>query len=214
MLYNIQTKQWDDELLAIFHIDKSILAEVVDSQADYGSYATSSTHMAHTIKAVVGDQQASMYAAGTATGTTKVTYGTGIFPMKLIGSQFALKDGYLTTLAIGSNGKPTFALEGKVENAAPRVNKVYGIDKPAFDQLMLGLAHEAAPTIAGLVDHPNHLVYVDGGISQNDDILREQEKLNHIRTERLASHNGTALGVARLLFTANLKLSPAPSLAI
>ena len=199
MLYNIHTHTWDEELLEIFGVNRNTLAEVQLSRSNFGSYATASTHAAHTIRAVVGDQQASMYAAGSKPGITKVTYGTGIFPMRLIGDAFQLKDGFLTTLAIGPNCKPTYAFEGKIENAAPRVSKVYGIDKPAFDALMLSLAHEAAPVIGRLVE-AGETVYVDGGISQNDDILAEQEKLNSIKTKRLSTHNGTALGVAKLIF--------------
>lgn len=198
MLYNIHTYSWDEELLQIFGVSRSTLAEVQPSRSNFGSYATASTHVEHRILAVVGDQQASMYAAGSEAGTSKVTYGTGIFPMRLIGDTFQLKKGFLTTLAIGPNGKPTYALEGKIENAAPRVSKVYGIDKPAFDALMLSLAHEAAPVIGKLIE-AGEVVFVDGGISQNNDILAEQEKLNGIITKRLSTHNGTALGVAKLL---------------
>lgn len=198
MLYNIHTHSWDEELLQIFEVNRSFLAEVQPSRSNFGSYATASTHIGHRILAVVGDQQASMYAAGSEAGTAKVTYGTGIFPMRLIGDTFQLKDGFLTTLAIGPNGKPTYALEGKIENAAPRVSKVYGIDKPAFDALMLSLAHEAAPIIGKLIE-AGEVVFVDGGISQNNDILAEQEKLNGIITKRLSTHNGTALGVAKLV---------------
>lgn len=200
MLYNIHTQDWDEELLHIFKVPRAILAEVRQSRSDFGTYATSTTHMAHHIQAVVGDQQASMFAAGSRPGTAKITYGTGIFPMRLIGDAFQLQDGVLTTLAIGPNGQATYALEGKVENAAPRVSKVYGIDKPAFDQLMIQLAHEAAPVIDRIVD-PGEVVFVDGGISQNDDILAEQEKLNNIKVQRLSTHNGTALGVAKLLLS-------------
>ncbi len=198
MLYNIHTEHWDKELLELFGVSESILPKVTRSRFDFGTYATASTHMSHHIAAVVGDQQASMYAAGTKPGTTKITYGTGIFPMRIIGKNFRLKEGYLTTLAIGKDGEPVYALEGKVENAAPRVSKVFGINKPAFDKLMITLAHEAADTVAGLVGK-GQVVYVDGGISQNDDILAEQERLNHIRIKRLSTYHGTALGVAALI---------------
>lgn len=202
MLFNIHTHKWDEELLQMFKVDRAVLAEVQPSRSNFGSYATSNTHMAHNIRAVIGDQQASLYAAGSEPGTAKITYGTGIFPMRLIGDAFQLKEGFLTTLAVGPHGKPVYALEGKIENAAPRVSKVYGIDKAAFDALMLSLAHEAAPVLEKLFD-AGEVVYVDGGISQNDDILAEQEKLNEIKTKRLNTHNGTALGVAKLIF--NLK---------
>lgn len=199
MLYNIHTQAWDEELLSIFGVTRSVLPFVQPSKHDFGSYATNSTHMAHHIRAVVGDQQASLFAAGTALGTSKITYGTGIFPMHIIGDKFELKDDLLTTLAIGPDGEPIYALEGKVENAAPRVSKVYGIDKSSFDKLMLELAHEATPVIHKVIDEGSE-VFADGGISQNDDILAEQERLNHIHLHRMRTHNGTALGVAKLLF--------------
>lgn len=63
---------------------------------------------------------------------------------------------------------------------------------------MITLAHEAADTVDGLVGE-GQVVYVDGGISQNNDILAEQERLNHIRIKRFSTHHGTALGVAALI---------------
>lgn len=200
MLFNIRTKQWDDELLAVFGVQKRTLPKVLPSTSDFGSYTTQSGTVLN-IGAVVGDQQASMFAAGTIPGTTKVTYGTGIFPMKLIGDHFELKDSYLTTLAIGDQGESVYALEGMVENAAPRVSAVYGKDDVAFNKLMITLAQEAAPVIARLVDTPNQTIYVDGGISQNNDILAEQERLNNITVRRLDTYNGTSLGVAKLLLS-------------
>lgn len=199
MLFNIQTHTWDQELLDIFEVDQRLLPQVQPSRSNYGHYTSSDSQEPIYVQAVIGDQQASLYAAGTTPGTTKITYGTGIFPMRIIGGTFQLKDNYLTTLAIGPSGAPAYALEGKVENAAPRVSKVYGINKPVFEELMIELAHEAAPVIDKLVD-ANSVVYVDGGISQNDDILAEQEKLNHITLRRQSTHNGSALGVAKLLF--------------
>ena len=201
MLFNIQTRTWDQELLDIFEVDKSLLPPVQPSRSNFGSYnSLDGQEPIQVLQAVIGDQQASMYAAGTMPGTTKITYGTGIFPMRIVGNTFQLKDNYLTTLAIGPSGDPTYALEGKVENAAPRVSAVYGINQPAFDKLMIELAYEASPVIDDLVD-ANSVVYVDGGISQNDDILAEQEKLNHVTLRRHSTHNGSALGVAKLLFS-------------
>lgn len=198
MLFNIHTLKWDEELLNVFGVRPSMLAQAVPSRHDFGSYATLDTHLAHHVLAVAGDQQASLYAAGSKPGTVKVTYGTGIFPMRIIGHNFRTQNGYLTTLAIDKDGSPVYALEGRVENAAPRVNQVFGISKPAFDKLMVELAEEAAPSISGLVSK-GQTVYVDGGISQNDDILKRQEELNHIKTKRLSTYNGTALGVAALI---------------
>ncbi len=200
MLYNIQARQWDEELLRIFDINKDSLPSVLASKASYGSLTLPNSKSVE-IQTVVGDQQASMYAAGSEAGTTKVTYGTGIFPMRILGSEFELRDNYLTTLAVGKNNEPIYALEGKVENAAVRVSAVYGKDQLAFDKLMLQLALEAAPVISGLIDTPAQIVYVDGGISQNNDILAEQQKRNHIRTVRLPHYNGAALGVAKLVFS-------------
>lgn len=199
MLFNIRTRTWDQELLTTFGVDQKLLPQVQPSKSSFGRYETRKSHGQWSVQAVIGDQQASMYAVGTTPGTAKITYGTGIFPMRIVGNEFQIKDNYLTTLAIGPNGDPTYALEGKVENAAPRVSAVYGIDKPAFDKLMIELAHEAAPVIDELIE-ADSVAFVDGGISQNDDILAEQEKLNHISLRRHSTHNGSALGVAKLLF--------------
>lgn len=116
MLFNIHNLDWDDELLEIFQIDRSILPEVKGSLAYYGS--TSSEVSRHPIKiwGVAGDQQASLFGhCAFDLGDAKNTYGTGCFILvntadKMVSSS----QGLLTTLAISPTGSVAYALEGSV----------------------------------------------------------------------------------------------------
>jgi glycerol kinase len=117
MLYNIQTKQWDNELLKLFKIPPSVLPQVFFSGDDFGkTIPVAGLPPGIPIKAVMGDQQAALYGQGCfSPGSIKNTYGTGCFMMlntgkKLISSQ----KGLLTTLACDVHGHAVYALEGSV----------------------------------------------------------------------------------------------------
>lgn len=198
LLYNIHSHQWDDELLDIFNVPKSILPAVKPSYSNFGNLKTKTDI---TIKAIMGDQQASLYAAGSEPGTVKVTYGTGIFPMRIIGDKFITKPSYSTTLAVGNDNKPVFALEGKVENAAARTTPV--LDNPVkLDAVVKQLARETKPVLQPLLDGTKSII-VDGGISQNATLRAEQSQISNIAITQLPHFDGTVLGVAKLLFDNN-----------
>jgi glycerol kinase len=80
MLFNIHTQDWDDELLGLFDIPDSMLPQVQDSAAEYGSTDASVLGAAIPVCGIAGDQQAALIGqAGFETGITKSTYGTGCF---------------------------------------------------------------------------------------------------------------------------------------
>lgn len=117
MLFNIHTKQWDDELLKVFDVPHALLPQVFNSGAMFGSTAaTAGLPSGIPIQGVMGDQQAALYGQGCFTaGSIKNTYGTGCFLVLNTGKKSILsKKGLLTTLACDAHGKPVYALEGAV----------------------------------------------------------------------------------------------------
>ena len=117
-LFNIHTLTWDDELLELFGVDKSMLPEVKSSSEIYG-YATRLEELGETlipIAGIAGDQQASLFGQGCfKEGDLKNTYGTGCFMLMNTGDKPVLSNnGLLTTIAWGVDGKVTYALEGSV----------------------------------------------------------------------------------------------------
>lgn len=117
LLYNIYDLKWDDELLEIMNIPKSMLPEVKSSSEIYAK--TAPYHFFNEeipIAGVAGDQQAALFGqACFQKGMAKNTYGTGCFMLMNTGEQpTKSKYGLLTTIAWGLNGKVTYALEGSV----------------------------------------------------------------------------------------------------
>ncbi len=119
MLFNIHTLDWDEDLLNLFSIPKSILPEVV---ANSGLLATTSGRNLNSsipITGVAGDQQAAMFGQlCVEKGMVKNTYGTGCFLMMNTGHEAVISEyKLLTTVAWQLNGQTTYALEGSVFTA-------------------------------------------------------------------------------------------------
>lgn len=116
MLYNIHEGQWDDELLVLLDVPKSLLPEVKDCAADFGCLDESILGAAIPISGVAGDQQAATVGqACFEVGMMKSTYGTGCFAVLNTGEQaIQSSNNLLTTIAYQLNGKPTYALEGSI----------------------------------------------------------------------------------------------------
>lgn len=116
MMFNINTLQWDDEILSILDIPKSMLPEPRPSSEVYGE--TESTLFAGPIKiaGAAGDQQAALFGQTCfQEGEAKSTYGTGCFLLLNTGEKPVFsQNGLLTTVAWGLNGKVNYALEGSV----------------------------------------------------------------------------------------------------
>ncbi len=114
MLYNIHTLEWDEKLLGLMGIPRSMLPEVRESAAVYGTVPIQGTHIP--IAGVAGDQQAALFGQTCfEAGETKNTYGTGCFLLMHTGDKpVTSQNGLITTIAACLNGKITYALEGSV----------------------------------------------------------------------------------------------------
>lgn len=116
LLFNIHTQQWDDELLEIFSIPRSLLPEVRDCAADFGVAIDACLGGEVPVSGIAGDQQAALIGqAGFGDGMTKSTYGTGCFVIANTGAK-ALHSAnrLLTTIAMRIDGEVTYGLEGSV----------------------------------------------------------------------------------------------------
>ncbi|PCJ33454.1 MAG: glycerol kinase [Moraxellaceae bacterium] len=116
LIFNIHTQQWDDELLEIFNIPKSMLPTVEDCSADFGDTDPALFGASIKIAGIAGDQQAALIGqACFEPGMIKSTYGTGCFMVMNTGDK-ALKSEQklLTTVGYRINGKVTYALEGSI----------------------------------------------------------------------------------------------------
>ncbi|CEG22125.1 Glycerol kinase [Planococcus massiliensis] len=117
LMYNIYDLEWDDELLEILTVPKSMLPEVRQSSEVYAN--TVDYHFfGHEvpIAGIAGDQQAALFGqACFEKGMAKNTYGTGCFMLMNTGEKGVVSDhGLLTTLAWGVDGKVEYALEGSI----------------------------------------------------------------------------------------------------
>lgn len=116
MLLNIETLAWDDELLQLFDIPKSILPEVKSSSEIYGYTESIFTNHPIPIAGIAGDQQSALFGQMcTQPGMVKNTYGTGCFMLMNTGEKkVTSKNNLLTTVAWQINNKTHYALEGSV----------------------------------------------------------------------------------------------------
>ena len=116
MLFNIHTLEWDEELLKLFDIPRSMLPEVYPSSHLYGYSDETKLGGRIPICGIVGDQQAALFGQlCTNKGDVKNTYGTGCFMLMNTGDK-AIKSshGLVTTLAASLDNKPSYVLEGSV----------------------------------------------------------------------------------------------------
>ena len=116
MLYDIHAGRWDDELLKVFRIPRSLLPEVRASSEVYGP-VSSALGLEHVpIAGIAGDQQSALFGQlCTTPGLTKNTYGTGCFMLQCTGPKaVASKNKLVTTVAWTIGGKTDYALEGSV----------------------------------------------------------------------------------------------------
>ena len=116
MLYNIHTLSWDEELLTLFSIPKSMLPEVKSSSEVYGQTAGRILAAKIPIAGIAGDQQSALFGQMcTEIGMVKNTYGTGCFMLMNIGSKPKISaNNLLTTIAWQINGEVNYALEGSI----------------------------------------------------------------------------------------------------
>lgn len=116
MLYNIETLEWDDELLEIIGVPKSMMPQVIPSNGAFGTTNKELVGFAAPICADLGDQQAALFGQGCfETGMAKCTYGTGSFLLANIGTTPKHTTGLLTTVGWQLQGeKAVYAFEGAI----------------------------------------------------------------------------------------------------
>ena len=116
MLFNIHTLQWDDQLLKIFGIPRSLLPEVRSSSEVYGRVAPTVGIDSVPIAGIAGDQQAALFGQMCRKpGMSKNTYGTGCFLLQNIGTApKQSRQQLVTTVAWQIGGRTEYALEGSV----------------------------------------------------------------------------------------------------
>ena len=116
MLYNIHELRWDPWLLDLFGIPESLLPEVLPSSGEFGRTASAGIVPNVPICGVAGDQQAALFGQTCFNpGEAKNTYGTGCFMLMNTGEKPVFsKNGLVTTIAWGLDGKVNYALEGSI----------------------------------------------------------------------------------------------------
>ena len=116
MLFNINTMEWDDDLLELMDIPANMLPEVRQSSEEYGRTKTTLFASKVPIAGIAGDQQAALFGQMcTEPGMVKNTYGTGCFMLMNVGDEpIKSENNLLTTVAWKINGKTQYALEGSV----------------------------------------------------------------------------------------------------
>ena len=116
MLFNINTLQWDEDILQKLEIPASMLPKAVPSSEVYGNTAAHFFGAPIPIAGAAGDQQAALFGqACFQPGDAKCTYGTGAFLLMNTGCRpIFSKNGLVTTIAWGLDGKVDYALEGSI----------------------------------------------------------------------------------------------------
>jgi glycerol kinase len=161
MLFNIQTQQWDRELLDLLQVPENLLPEVKDCADDFGVTDSSITGFSLPIAGVAGDQQAALVGqAGFETGMTKSTYGTGCFVITNIGSA-VLRSKYklLSTVAYRLKGQVTYGIEGSIFVAGSAIQWL----RDELKVIPSAASTEAIAVATGVVEHV-HVVPAFAGL--------------------------------------------------
>lgn len=193
LLFNIHKLTWDRELLSIFCVPASVLPEVKNSSSNFGVLNKSVIGIELPLLAVVGDQEASLYAVGSKRGVTKITFGTGTFVMQNLGNKFSVVEGFYTTLA-ASKG---YAVEAKIDFGSSQVDPLLSNPKK-LKRVLIKAAKSVAKIVTKLPIKPKKLI-IDGGISMNKDLQDALSEATGVRIEMQTTYDGTALGVAKIL---------------
>lgn len=238
MLFNIETKSWDEQLLKIFNIPKSMLAETKKSEDEYGFVKTIEALKDTPIQGVAGDQQAALFGQGCfEKGSLKNTYGTGCFMLLQCENERIDTDTLITTLAIDKEGNPSYALEGSVFSGGSTIqwlrdelaiikdakeseeyansikdnNGVYLV--PAFTGL--GAPYwdmNAKGTITGLTRDSNRFHIARAALEsiayQSNDLLKSMKQKSGFLIERLKVDGGASHNAFLMQFQADITQIP------
>jgi len=197
LLFNIKKLKWDDKLLKIFYVPREILPKVKPSRSRFGKLNKNILGFSLPVLAMCGDQQASLYAISTRPGTTKVTYGTGTFVVQAMGRKFTKRKDLFTTL-IPHARQPYYASEAKIDCCGAEVEKALH-KKDKLQRVILRLAKKVDSVLKKLPQTPKELI-IDGGVARDNYLLGAQSQISKIPVRRQKIHDGTSLGVAKLIF--------------
>ncbi len=235
MLFNIHTLEWDEEILKILDIPRQMLPEVKASSCLYGHTEARIFGEEVPIAGAAGDQQCALFGQICfAPGEAKNTYGTGGFMLMNTGDKpVASKNGLVTTIAWGVDGKVEYALEGSIfvagaaiqwlrdqlglirdsaesevlAKAVPDTNGCYMV--PAF--VGLGAPHwdqYARGAIVGLTrgTNRNHIVRatLESLAYQVTDVLKAMEEDSGIKLGTLAVDGGACANDFLMQFQADI----------
>jgi glycerol kinase len=233
MLFNLRTGDWDEELLRIFGVPRSVLPAVASSSEVYGE--TTLFGGAVPIAGIAGDQQAALFGqACTQPGMVKNTYGTGCFMLMNTGTKpIASRNNLLTTVAWRVGNRTEYALEGsifiagavvqwlrdglgiiksspEVESLAAQVSDTHGVYLvPAFAGL--GAPHwdqYARGLVAGITRGTTaaHLARaaLEGIAFQVADVLRSMEADARIKLKQLRVDGGASANNLLMQFQSDL----------
>lgn len=116
MLYDLDGRDWNDELCALFGVPMSLLPKVSPSGGHFGVTVPAAIGLSIPITGVAGDQQAALFGqGGWNAGGGKNTYGTGAFLLLNTGAHRPVAGrGLLTTIACDERGQPVYALEASI----------------------------------------------------------------------------------------------------
>ena len=116
LMFNIKTLEWDEALLKHLTVPKSLLPEVRPSSEVYGHTVPSVIGASVPVAGMAGDQQSALFGQNCfSPGEAKNTYGTGCFLLMNTGEELCMsKNGLVTTIAWGLDGKVEYALEGSI----------------------------------------------------------------------------------------------------
>lgn len=236
MIYNIKNLDWDEELLKVLDIPKSMLPLVKESSQVYGHTDPQTLGGAEIpIAGIGGDQQAALFGQKCfQPGMAKNTYGTGCFMLMNTGeNRIKSKNGLLTTIAWGINGKVSYALEGSIfvggavvqwlrdemkliqdagdsEYFASKVEDTNGVYLvPAF--VGLGAPHwdmEARGSILGISRGTNRNHIIRAGLEsiayQTKDVLLAMEEDSNISLKKLKVDGGASENNFLMQFQADI----------
>ena len=223
MLFNINTLQWDQEILDKLEIPAAMLPKAMPSSCVYGKCDASFFGAPIPIAGAAGDQQAALFGQTCFTpGESKCTYGTGAFLLMNTGCEpIFSKNGLVTTIAWGLDGKVSYALEGSIFVAGAAIqwlrDELRFIESAADSEYMarkvtdtngcyvvpaftgLGAPYwdaYARGVIVGLTRGVNkyHIVRatLDSIAYQTDDVLKAMEADSGIRLNALKVDGGAA----------------------
>ena len=150
-LFNIETEQWDEELLELFDIPKQILPTVCDCDANFGTINIGSRMVA--ITGVIGDQQSALVGQRCfESGQMKSTFGTGCFLMVNTKNKILdVEEGLLSTVAYKIRGETAYAIEGSIYSCGNIVkwmrDKMHFFNKASESEKMINLNSKSSKTL-------------------------------------------------------------------